>query len=110
MEIFINIRFVCIIICKHKKLNFFKPVFLSKQERAAEALRRRQEEVEEVRRRQEEERKKRIEFSKSAQTAAPNDKSERDRHEDFRRERDIDREKESFRSVIGYKNDFLLPI
>ncbi|EEB18879.1 pre-mRNA-splicing ATP-dependent RNA helicase prp28, putative [Pediculus humanus corporis] len=74
-----------------------KPVFLSKQERAAEALQRRQEEVEKLRKKQEEERKKRIEFSKSAQSNSQNDKSERDRHDDFRRDKDIDRDKDSFR-------------
>ena len=42
----------------------FKPKFLTKEERAAEALRKRQEEVEEMRRKQEEERKKRMEFSR----------------------------------------------
>ncbi|KAK6627595.1 DEAD (Asp-Glu-Ala-Asp) box polypeptide 23 [Polyplax serrata] len=78
-----------------------KPVFLSKQERAAEALRRRQEEVEEMRKRQEEERKKRIEFSKGGQNNVANDKSERDRHDDFKRDRDMDREKDSFSSRRG---------
>ncbi|KAL0280031.1 UNVERIFIED_CONTAM: hypothetical protein PYX00_001451 [Menopon gallinae] len=72
-----------------------KPVFLSKEERAAEALRRRQQEVEELRKKQDEERKRRIEFSKSAQSSMSdrNDKEDRDRPVD-RRERDSDRDKE----------------
>jgi len=40
----------------------FQPVFLTKEQRAAEALRKRQEESELVKKKQEEERKKRIEF------------------------------------------------
>ncbi|XP_026684095.1 probable ATP-dependent RNA helicase DDX23 [Diaphorina citri] len=43
-----------------------KPKFLTKEERAAEALRKRQAEVEEMRKKMEEERKKRQEFTKEA--------------------------------------------
>lgn len=39
-----------------------QPVFLTKEQRAAEALRKRQEEVDGVKKKQEEERKKRLEF------------------------------------------------
>lgn len=46
-----------------------KPVFLTKEMRAAEALKRRQEEVAEKRRQQEEERKKRIAFMEEAKQA-----------------------------------------
>ncbi|KAG8231675.1 hypothetical protein J437_LFUL007449, partial [Ladona fulva] len=74
----------------------FLPKFLTKEERAAEALKRRAEEVEEIRRRQEEERKKRAEFNREASrgtsshhhrsttSSAGTSSSDRDR----RRERD----------------------
>ncbi|XP_054269059.1 probable ATP-dependent RNA helicase DDX23 [Macrosteles quadrilineatus] len=60
-----------------------KPKFLTKEERAAEALRKRQAEVDEMRRKQDEERKKREEFAKEA------NKQMDDRgRDDFRRPRD----------------------
>lgn len=43
---------------------FFQPVFLTKEQRAAEALKRRQQEVEELKRKREEERLKRQEFAR----------------------------------------------
>ena len=43
-------------------LLFFQPVFLTKEERAAQALKRRQEQVEEQKKKVEEERKKQMEF------------------------------------------------
>lgn len=48
-------------LCKFFR-RIFQPVFLTKEQRAAEALRKRQEESELVKKKQEEERKKRIEF------------------------------------------------
>ena len=47
---------------KAYKFCIFQPVFLTKEERAAQALKRRQEQVEEQKKRQEEERKKQMEF------------------------------------------------
>ncbi|KAK3912947.1 Pre-mRNA-splicing ATP-dependent RNA helicase prp28 [Frankliniella fusca] len=75
-----------------------RPKFLTKEERAAEALRKRQEEAEEIRRKQEEERQKRIEFSRllaeGAAPSAPNTSSavpHRGRYDDRDRQRDDDR-------------------
>jgi len=56
---------------------------LTKEQRAAEALRKRQEEVDLQRKRQEEERQKRIEFSKQPSSSGG--------HLDDRRDRDRDR-------------------
>lgn len=65
-----------------------KPKFLSKEERAAEALRKRQAEVEEMRHKTDEERKKRMEFTKEATF-----ESKRDNFDvRFRRDRDKKRE------------------
>lgn len=49
-----------------KKIVFLQPVFLTKEQRAAEALKRRQQEVEELKRKREEERCKRQEFAREA--------------------------------------------
>ncbi|XP_035220370.1 probable ATP-dependent RNA helicase DDX23 [Stegodyphus dumicola] len=57
-----------------------KPVFLTKEQRAAEALKRRQQEVEEQRKRMEEERKIRLHFMEEAKRSLENDK-ERERRE-----------------------------
>ncbi|KFM76192.1 putative ATP-dependent RNA helicase DDX23, partial [Stegodyphus mimosarum] len=57
-----------------------KPVFLTKEQRAAEALKRRQQEVEEQRKRMEEERKIRLQFMEEAKRSLENDK-ERERRE-----------------------------
>ncbi|KAF8796276.1 putative ATP-dependent RNA helicase DDX23 like protein [Argiope bruennichi] len=57
-----------------------KPVFLTKEQRAAEALKRRQQEVEEQRRRMDEERKIRMQFMEEAKHSQENDK-ERERRE-----------------------------
>ena len=45
---------------------YFQPVFLTKEQRAAEALKRRQQEVEEQRKKMEEERKIRMQFIEDA--------------------------------------------
>ncbi|XP_052131167.1 probable ATP-dependent RNA helicase DDX23 [Frankliniella occidentalis] len=75
-----------------------RPKFLTKEERAAEALRKRQEEADEIRKRQEEERQKRLEFSKLVQEggapSAPNSfvpPPHRGRYDDRDRQRDDDR-------------------
>ncbi|XP_046674796.1 probable ATP-dependent RNA helicase DDX23 [Homalodisca vitripennis] len=60
-----------------------KPKFLTKEERAAEALRKRQAEVEEIRKKQDEERRKRDDFAKEA-TKQNDDRG----REEFRRPRD----------------------
>ncbi|GIY06648.1 probable ATP-dependent RNA helicase DDX23 [Caerostris extrusa] len=57
-----------------------KPVFLTKEQRAAEALKRRQQEVDEQRKRMEEERKIRMQFMEEAKHSQENDK-ERERRE-----------------------------
>ncbi|XP_015916717.1 probable ATP-dependent RNA helicase DDX23 [Parasteatoda tepidariorum] len=57
-----------------------KPVFLTKEQRAAEALKRRQKEVEEQRKRMDEERKIRMQFMEEAKHSQENDK-ERERRE-----------------------------
>ncbi|KAJ9592460.1 hypothetical protein L9F63_015876, partial [Diploptera punctata] len=63
-----------------------KPKFLTKEERAAEALRKRQLEVDEVRRKQEEERRRRAEFSKEPNKLA--DKQEQDKESLRQREQE----------------------
>ncbi|CAL1288003.1 unnamed protein product [Larinioides sclopetarius] len=57
-----------------------KPVFLTKEQRTAEALKRRQQEVEEQRKRMDEERKIRMQFMEEAKHSQENDK-ERERRE-----------------------------
>lgn len=47
-------------------MNKLQPKFLTKEERAAEALRKRQAEVEEIRQKQDDERRKREDFAKEA--------------------------------------------
>ncbi|KAJ8897271.1 hypothetical protein PR048_002617 [Dryococelus australis] len=66
-----------------------KPKFLTKEERAAEALRKRQQEVDEIRRKTDEERKKRADFAAKELEDRKNDP---DHDKDRRRERDRDRE------------------
>lgn len=68
-----------------------KPVFLTKEQREQEAMKRRQEEVTEKRRQQEEERKRRMQFMEEAKISM---KSDRDRERDRERERRRDRERE----------------
>ena len=72
-----------------------KPKFLSKAERAAEALRKRQEQVEAIRKTQEEERKKREEFDRTGrQQMRELEREIRDKERDPRdRARDRDRER-----------------
>merc|ERR1712142_650692 len=69
-----------------------KPKFLSKEERAAEALRRRAEKVEEIRRIQDEEKKKREEFNKEGKVELR--EIERAQRDNARNPRDRQREKE----------------
>jgi ATP-dependent RNA helicase DDX23/PRP28 len=69
-----------------------QPKFLTKEERAVEAMKKRQEQVDELRRRQEEERNKRMNFEREAGDSRKSDR-ERDR-EARRRERDRDRERQ----------------
>uniref|UniRef100_A0A1B6CIF5 Probable ATP-dependent RNA helicase DDX23 n=2 Tax=Clastoptera arizonana TaxID=38151 RepID=A0A1B6CIF5_9HEMI len=68
-----------------------KPKFLTKEERAIEALRKRQEEVDEIRRRQDEERRKREDFSKEVGKSSDDNRRDQD---NFRRPRDRVEEKE----------------
>lgn len=62
-----------------------KPKFLTKEERAAEALRKRQQEVDSIRQKMEEEKRKREEFAKEANAKALEDSR---RNEDYRRARE----------------------
>merc|ERR1712106_346707 len=73
-----------------------KPKFLTKEERAAEALKRRAEKVEEIRRVQDEERKRREDFNKEGKVELREiERSQRDRVRDPRdRQREKEREKE----------------
>ncbi|XP_039279809.1 probable ATP-dependent RNA helicase DDX23 [Nilaparvata lugens] len=66
-----------------------KPKFLTKEERAAEALRKRQEEVASIRQRQDEERKKRDDFAREANSKTM---EESRRGEDYRRQRERNNE------------------
>lgn len=74
-----------------------KPKFLTKEERALEALRRRQEEVDVMKKKLEEERKKRMEFGKEAiksfETQRKSDKDS-DRSKDYRRHEPVKKDKE----------------
>lgn len=78
-----------------------KPVFLSKEQRAIEALKRRQEEAEAKKMKQEEERRKRIEFIDQSRRDRRDDRDVdrdwRDRRSDFRRDRDHDRRRDTSR-------------
>jgi len=68
---------------------------MTKEERAAEALRKRQEEVEALRKQQEEERKRRQEFNRAVEEASTAHRSRYEAQErDRRREREADRERE----------------
>lgn len=69
-----------------------KPKFLTKEERAAEALKKRQKEVEEQRKRIEEERKKQLDFLNKAK-----DRDDRGDRRDRDRDRDRDRRREEDR-------------
>ncbi|KAL4222559.1 DEAD (Asp-Glu-Ala-Asp) box polypeptide 23 [Mactra antiquata] len=69
-----------------------KPKFLTKEERAAEALKRRQEQVEEQRRKIDEERKKQMEFLNKGK-----ERDERDRRDRYDRDRERDRRREEER-------------
>ncbi|XP_033103517.1 probable ATP-dependent RNA helicase DDX23 [Anneissia japonica] len=66
-----------------------KPKFLSKEERAKQALERRQQQVDEQRKKQEEERNKQLSFLKEAKISLedPNEKERRERRERRERER-----------------------
>nr|XP_018905630.1 PREDICTED: probable ATP-dependent RNA helicase DDX23 [Bemisia tabaci] len=64
-----------------------KPKFLTKEERAKEAMRKREQEVEEMRKRMEEERKKRLQFTREAHTSET-------RRDDTRRQRENVEDKE----------------
>nr|CAD7199194.1 unnamed protein product [Timema douglasi]CAD7263565.1 unnamed protein product [Timema shepardi] len=76
-----------------------KPKFLTKEERAAEALRKRQAEVEEIRRKADEERKKRAEFGLKPVEDGRKMDSDRDR----RRDRDRDGKKEEDPQIVKDK-------
>lgn len=76
-----------------------KPKFLTKEERAAEALKRRQEQVDEQRKRQEEERKKQHEFLQQANVYDA--RSSRDNYRDNYRDRDRDRYRDRGRRDRG---------
>jgi ATP-dependent RNA helicase DDX23/PRP28 len=69
-----------------------KPKFLTKEERAAEAIRKRQEQVDAQRKAQEEERKKRMEFFQAAKET--NKEMERERDHPYQRGLDRDRERD----------------
>ncbi|VEN47472.1 unnamed protein product [Callosobruchus maculatus] len=75
-----------------------KPVFLTKEQRAAEALKRRQEEVDRIRKQQEEERKILDNIHKTRQDDQKKDDREyrrpRDREKDDEKQKDKDKEKE----------------
>nr|CAI5857582.1 unnamed protein product [Callosobruchus analis] len=75
-----------------------KPVFLTKEQRAAEALKRRQEEVDRIRKQQEEERKILDNIQKTRQDDQKKDDREyrrpRDRDKDEEKQKDKDKEKE----------------
>lgn len=67
---------------------FVQPKFLSKEERAAEAIKKRQQEAEGIRQRMEDEKKRRADFGKEATKA----------FDDVRKmDKDQDRDKDSFR-------------
>lgn len=82
----------------------FQPVFLTKEQRAAEALKKRQEEVEALRKKQEEERQRRNEFSKQGSSYAEGDRRERDYERERERERERDRDRERDRCVFISSN------
>jgi len=82
-----------------------KPKFLTKEERAAEALKRRAEKVEEIRRLQDEEKKKREDYNKEGrQELRDIERSNRDKGRgrndgrDILREKERDKEREKWRS------------
>ena len=86
-----------------------KPKFLSKAERAAEALKRRQEQVEAMRKTQDEERKKRDEFDKvGRQQMRELERDMRDRERDPRDRRDRWRNDRKDRDKDTTKEDELL--
>lgn len=70
---------------------------MTKEERAAEALRRRQEDVEKMRKKMEEERSQRMNFQRDAEDSKRSDR-DRDR-EARRRERERERERERAKEV-----------
>lgn len=106
-------NFVCVLyvleVCNFSLL--FQPKFLTKAERAVEALKRRQEEAEEIKKRQEEERVKRLNFEREAEDSRKSDRDrdrdarrrerERDRQRDRERERERDRESRGDREGGG---------
>ena len=65
-----------------------KPVFLTKEQRAAEALKRRQEEAQAMKEKQEEERRKRIEFMEEPR------REQREEWRDYNRRKDVKRKDE----------------
>ncbi|PNF39597.1 putative ATP-dependent RNA helicase DDX23 [Cryptotermes secundus] len=85
-----------------------KPKFLTKEERAVEALRKRQQEVEEIRRKMEEDKKKRTEFGKEATKAFDDVRKadkDLDRDKDGFRRRDREREKKDKEEDSQYSKD-----
>ncbi|KAH6939648.1 hypothetical protein HPB50_020249 [Hyalomma asiaticum] len=83
-----------------------KPVFLTKEQRAAEALKRRQQEVQEQRQRMEEERKKRQQFFEQAKRASDDVSDRLDRRRKEReRYREADGEDEDGRDKIREHKD-----
>jgi len=88
-----------------------KPKFLTKEERAAEALRKRAEKVEEIRRVQDEEKKKRDDYNKEGrQELRDIERSQRDKGRgrndgrDILREKERDKEREKWRAERDNKN------
>lgn len=83
-----------------------KPKFLTKEERAAEALRKRQAEVEEMRRKADEERKKRQEFTKEASFESRRDifdvrfRREREKKKEDPEEKEVNKDKEKETEAI----------
>ncbi|KAG8182290.1 hypothetical protein JTE90_011108 [Oedothorax gibbosus] len=82
-----------------------KPVFLTKEQRAAEALKRRQQEVEEQRKKQEEERKIRMQFMEEAKHSLENDKDRERRERREKREAEEAAAAAAAASGITVEND-----
>ncbi|XP_022666757.1 probable ATP-dependent RNA helicase DDX23 [Varroa destructor] len=68
-----------------------KPVFLTKEQRAAEAMKRRQQEIEEQRKRMDEERQNRQQFLDEVRSRGRNDERERERRREERRRAEEER-------------------
>ncbi|KAL3831667.1 hypothetical protein ACJMK2_023390 [Sinanodonta woodiana] len=91
---------------KAEEVSQSKPKFLTKEERAVEALKRRQQQVDEQRKKVEEERQKQMEFLKAGRDAIRDDiyrdrERDRDRRERDRRDRDRERRERDDRGDRG---------